>query len=119
MIFRGFPAAAPSLTVPTRPRYRALTCIEEALRTDALHRRYTLDFSGLKMKLIGSIVAVSAISLLRAFMTLTEAGSALDSSRIAPPKIDLRQKRHTSFLMFSRAASICIQDNTKRFRIEP
>ena len=32
----------------------------------------TLDFSGLKMKLIGSIVAISAISLLRAFMTLTE-----------------------------------------------
>lgn len=32
----------------------------------------TLDFSGLKMKLIGSIVAISAISLLRAFMTLVE-----------------------------------------------
>lgn len=32
----------------------------------------TLDFSGLKMKLIGSIVAISAISLLRAFMTLTD-----------------------------------------------
>src|SRR6202000_1203571 len=28
----------------------------------------TLDFSGLKMKLIGSIVAISVISLLRAFM---------------------------------------------------
>ncbi|HEY1962401.1 MAG TPA: YqhA family protein, partial [Rhizomicrobium sp.] len=28
----------------------------------------TLDFSGLKMKLIGSIVAISAISLLRAFV---------------------------------------------------
>ena len=32
----------------------------------------TLDFSGLKMKLIGSIVAISAISLLRAFMTVFE-----------------------------------------------
>lgn len=42
----------------------------------------TLDFSGLKMKLIGSIVAISAISLLRAFMTLTEAGSVLDEVRI-------------------------------------
>lgn len=42
----------------------------------------TLDFSGLKMKLIGSIVAISAISLLRAFMTLTEAGSTLDEARI-------------------------------------
>lgn len=32
----------------------------------------TLDFSGMKMKLIGSIVAISAISLLRAFMRLVE-----------------------------------------------
>jgi len=31
-----------------------------------------VDFSGLKMKLIASIVAISAIALLRAFMTLTE-----------------------------------------------
>jgi len=31
-----------------------------------------LDFSGLKMKLIGSIVAISAISLLRAFMNVFE-----------------------------------------------
>ena len=42
----------------------------------------TLDFSGLKMKLIGSIVAISAISLLRAFMTLTEAGAPLDEPRL-------------------------------------
>lgn len=42
----------------------------------------TLDFSGLKMKLIGSIVAISAISLLRAFMTLTEAEAPLDEVRI-------------------------------------
>src|SRR5689334_24629464 len=42
----------------------------------------TLDFSGLKMKLIGSIVAISAISLLRAFMTLTEAGTPLDEPRL-------------------------------------
>ena len=30
----------------------------------------TLDFSGLKIKLVGSIVAISAISLLRLFMTI-------------------------------------------------
>ena len=42
----------------------------------------TLDFSGLKMKLIGSIVAISAISLLRAFMQLSEAGSGLDEPRL-------------------------------------
>ncbi|MFA5599278.1 MAG: YqhA family protein, partial [Phenylobacterium sp.] len=32
----------------------------------------TVDFSGLKMKLIASIVAISAISLLKAFMQLSE-----------------------------------------------
>ena len=32
----------------------------------------TVDFSGLKMKLIASIGAISAISLLRAFMQLSE-----------------------------------------------
>jgi uncharacterized protein (TIGR00645 family) len=42
----------------------------------------TLDFSGLKMKLIGSIVAISAISLLRAFMTLTETDVAFDAERV-------------------------------------
>ena len=42
----------------------------------------TLDFSGMKMKLIGSIVAISAISLLRAFVTLTESGSGLDHRKL-------------------------------------
>jgi uncharacterized protein (TIGR00645 family) len=32
----------------------------------------TVDFSGLKMKLIASIMAISAIALLRAFMKLSE-----------------------------------------------
>jgi len=32
----------------------------------------TVDFSGLKMKLIASIVAISAIALLKAFMRLAE-----------------------------------------------
>jgi len=41
----------------------------------------TLDFSGLKIKLVGSIVAISAISLLRAFMTITQA-NAVDEVRI-------------------------------------
>jgi uncharacterized protein (TIGR00645 family) len=42
----------------------------------------TLDFSGLKMKLIGSIVAISAISLLRAFVFLTEPGVPLDTRKL-------------------------------------
>src|SRR6187549_518356 len=41
----------------------------------------TLDFSGLKIKLVGSIVAISAISLLRAFMTITQSGT-VDEVRI-------------------------------------
>ena len=42
----------------------------------------TLDFSGLKMRLIGSIVAISAISLLRAFMALTDSTEPFDQPRI-------------------------------------
>ena len=49
---------------------------------DRPHWMGTLDFSGLKMKLIGSIVAISAISLLRAFMTLTEPGAPFDEPRM-------------------------------------
>ncbi len=41
----------------------------------------TVDFSGLKMKLIASIVAISAIALLRSFMELAE-GDALDERRL-------------------------------------
>ena len=37
----------------------------------------SVDFSGLKMKLMGSIVAISAIALLRAFMRLAE-GEGMD-----------------------------------------
>jgi uncharacterized protein (TIGR00645 family) len=42
----------------------------------------TLDFSGLKIKLVGSIVAISAISLLRAFMQLTQANQVMDEARV-------------------------------------
>ena len=42
----------------------------------------TVDFSGLKMKLIASIVAISAIALLKAFLKLTEPGVALDEPRL-------------------------------------
>src|ERR1700742_3174639 len=38
----------------------------------------TLDFSGMKMKLIGSIVAISAILLLRAFIALVEPCATLN-----------------------------------------
>ena len=49
---------------------------------DRPHWMGTLDFSGLKMKLIGSIVAISAISLLRAFMELAESNAPLDDTRL-------------------------------------
>lgn len=42
----------------------------------------TLDFSGLKMRLIGSMVAISAISLLRAFVSLTEPDTALSERKL-------------------------------------
>ena len=42
----------------------------------------TVDFSGLKMKLVASIVAISAIALLKAFLKLTEPDVALDQPRL-------------------------------------
>ena len=42
----------------------------------------TLDFSGLKMKLIASIVAISAVALLRAFMSRAEPGGVMDEPRM-------------------------------------
>jgi uncharacterized protein (TIGR00645 family) len=41
-----------------------------------------VDFSGLKMKLIASIVAISAIALLKAFLSLTEPGAVLDQAKL-------------------------------------
>ena len=45
---------------------------------DRLEWLGTVDFSGLKMKLIASIVAISAIALLKSFMHLAE-GDAIDN----------------------------------------
>jgi len=42
----------------------------------------TVDFSGLKIKLIASIVAISAIALLRVFLPLCETGAPVDSERV-------------------------------------
>jgi len=41
----------------------------------------TVDFSGLKMKLIASIVAISAIALLRAFMRLSQ-GEGVETTHL-------------------------------------
>jgi uncharacterized protein (TIGR00645 family) len=41
----------------------------------------TLDFSGLKMKLIASVVAISVIQMLRVFMELADNQQALDLQR--------------------------------------
>ncbi len=53
----------------------------------------TLDFSGLKMKLIGSIVAISVISLLRAFMEIAKTGGELNE-----PKMKWLVLLHLTFL---------------------
>jgi uncharacterized protein (TIGR00645 family) len=42
----------------------------------------TVDFSGLKLKLIASIVAISGIALLRTFFSLGDVDIAVDSTRI-------------------------------------
>jgi uncharacterized protein (TIGR00645 family) len=41
----------------------------------------TVDFSGLKLKVIASIVAISAVALLRAFLELLEPTSTLDRGK--------------------------------------
>jgi uncharacterized protein (TIGR00645 family) len=43
----------------------------------------TIDFSGMKMKLISSIVAISTVALLRAFIDLTTRDGMVDSNRLA------------------------------------
>jgi uncharacterized protein (TIGR00645 family) len=52
-----------------------------------------VDFSGLKMKLIASIVAISAIALLRAFMKLGEGGD------IDPVKLFWMAALHLTFVV--------------------
>lgn len=42
----------------------------------------TLDFSGIKIKLITSIVTISAVALLRAFMALSEPGAVPDIAKL-------------------------------------
>jgi uncharacterized protein (TIGR00645 family) len=42
----------------------------------------TVDFAGIKLKLIASIVAISGIALLRAFLTLDDSGTPVDNHRI-------------------------------------
>lgn len=57
--------------------------MESARAADRPDWMGTVDFSGLKLKVIASIVAISAIALLRAFMQLLEPGSTLDRSKLA------------------------------------
>lgn len=42
----------------------------------------TVDFSGLKMKLVASIVAISAIALLKAFLEATDKGAKVDEVKM-------------------------------------
>ncbi|PHY17171.1 TIGR00645 family protein [Caulobacter sp. BP25] len=56
--------------------------IDTASHEDRPEWMGTVDFSGLKMKLIASIVAISAIALLKAFLKLTEPGQTVDQVRL-------------------------------------
>jgi len=42
----------------------------------------TVDFSGLKMKLVASIVAISAIALLKAFLEASEGAGSIDATKM-------------------------------------
>jgi uncharacterized protein (TIGR00645 family) len=54
----------------------------------------TVDFTGLKMKLIASVVVISAVALLKAFMDLAEPGAAPD-----PAKLGWMIGLHVTFLV--------------------
>ena len=57
--------------------------IDTASHEDRPEWMGTVDYSGMKMKLIASIVAISAIALLKAFLTLTESpDTPLDQPRL-------------------------------------
>lgn len=56
--------------------------IDTADHSDRPEWMGTVDFSGLKMKLIASIVAISAISLLKSFMKLSEPGAEIDQIKL-------------------------------------
>jgi uncharacterized protein (TIGR00645 family) len=43
----------------------------------------SVDFSGLKMKLIASVVVISAVALLKTFMDLAEPGAAPEPAKLA------------------------------------
>jgi uncharacterized protein (TIGR00645 family) len=58
-----------------------------------------VDFSGMKLKLIGSIVAISAISLLRAFMQMAEADSAADAAAPDTVKLGWMIGLHITFVV--------------------
>lgn len=57
--------------------------IESVREVDRPDWMGTIDFSGMKMKLIASIVAISTVALLRAFIDLTTAEEQVDDRRLA------------------------------------
>jgi uncharacterized protein (TIGR00645 family) len=56
--------------------------IDTASHEDRPEWMGTVDYSAMKMKLIASIVAISAIALLKAFLHLTEPKEPLDEARL-------------------------------------
>lgn len=57
--------------------------IDVAAHLDRPQWMGTLDFTGLKMKVIASIITISAVALLRAFMALAEADGAPEPAKLS------------------------------------
>ena len=57
--------------------------IDNAAESDRPQWMGTLDFTGLKMKLLASIVAISAVALLRSFMALAEPSAQPDPMKLS------------------------------------
>ena len=60
-----------------------LSKIDVNSHEDKPHWMGKVDYSGLKLKLIGSIVAISAIDLLKAFMHASNEGEMLSNTQMA------------------------------------
>jgi uncharacterized protein (TIGR00645 family) len=80
----------------------------------------TLDFSGLKMKLIGSIVAISAISLLRAFMEISKTGGHVEHEKLGW-MMGLHMMFLASGVLFALMDWIAskTEGNSKKYHLKP
>jgi uncharacterized protein (TIGR00645 family) len=80
--------------------------IDTGDKVDRLVWMGSIDFSGMKLKLIGSIVAISAISLLKAFMEIADAGDAGAPAASGHPHVPPPDATSLSWMLGLHAAFV-------------